>query len=1739
MKRGIYILTYLTLFLISFILFESMIFALGFYDSNNNFTGTFNYTFYNISGFIQVNQSNFTFFTNVTELIGNETGLISYFRFNESSWNGTNGEVKDVLGNSNGTAKNISTANISSGLFGNSANFSGAAGTYTNEVQIINKETLNPRTGSFTITGWAKSIARGGNGYQLYVAKRDNAVGGKNGYYIGILEGSGIKFAVGDGTNRVDTAYVNINYTKWFHFAAVINRTSNQSLIYINGSLGASASISNVNNINNSWNLSIGNDEGQALLGATYQYPVNGQIDELGFWNRALSSSEILALYQKGIANQTSSSDNVTNGTYESDVKDAGTVVNWTNISWNGLTEYRMITSDAPNLLMYLDGNANDENNINNGTAYGAVNVSGKINQGYYFDGDDDYISIADSNSLDFNSNFTVGAWVNFSSLPSVGEWQGIITKGGQGDNSGSDHNFFISFDNNMGWGVGVGITFGFENSAGINNQTRYQFTPELNQWYLIVGVFNDSANTITLYINGSEVAQNTGATGTPSTNSNPVYIGRNMEGSTSVYYLNGVVDEAFISNTSLTPSKIQQIYDGSSVSNLRFKLRTSNDNISWSSYTGSDGTSGTYYSSPGALNLTNSRYLQYKAYLDNIVAKLYNITINYNTLSEGVSVSLDTPDNNYLTNEYNINITCSVSSSSGLANITPYYSKFGWGASEVAREISGTSNTTTFILSEITSTIDWNCYACNVNGSCGFASSNKTIIGDILFPTINLISPIEGHNENSTQTIDFIFNAADERATTLDCKLIVDNNEVASNSSVVSGINTTFSYYLSNGNYSWKINCSDGVNSVLTEERNITMNILTAYTPFFAKANTHTHTSAPLGSDGSSNISIVLNTYRNLNYSIIAITDHSKINNCSAYTNLSSNFLCVNSEEWTSTKHIVRINISSAVAGNSQNAVDSANNDGGFAIAAHPNWSSTLWTVNELVSLQNYTAMEIYNKVIERLSPDPYAVQKWDDVLKTGKKIFGVAADDMHIISSDLGFGFTKVYMPEFTKAAYINSMKTGYFYSSQGPSMDSGQFSLACDESTIYHMGETANCSAIRVNATISATNSSFTMKNITLIKDGNIINFITCSLQNCSFSYSENVSSSGYYRLEGIDTNNKRVWSNPIWVNKIALPVVITVNSPENNSLIYDYTPLFNISLNQQTSLWHNTNNGTNISLCNNCSSYSGYITLKEGSNIILVYANNSDNIVKENKVYVSLDFNKSVYENFSDNSSIFSTDNVFWNNGKMSLGAGNMFGNFVIKAISPINNITSFHVEWQENNTDSARGEGQRIPIIIKYKFRDSSWIYTNSSDGYIINGSSISGLNGNDLSIMFDYEKNNETPIDILNFSITWTEFTIPLITNVSVSSVTSNSAVISWNTDLDSNSSVLYGVSSSLGSVISLNNSVKSHSITLIGLNPSTGYFYKIMSCTDSSCSEDPQVPYTPYSFTTQSSTVTSPTGGGGSGSSGGISYAPSAKPINKTLTPGLEISKLSDIVSQEGSKKILSINVKNIGGVFLNKCRLILNGSINSWFYSNQIQGIAPGESVSFVFDINIPENVFGEHLGELNVNCDEIKKSQNIKVIVPRGLSTIIIKELKYQKKGLDISYSLDTTNFYDDSAEIEIWLIDGDGIEEKRIKDSFNVNKGGISERNILMELPEGLTGIYTIYFAYSNDLENYVKQSVVLGKSSATGLAILDEPRNKMIIYVIFVFALFIIVFFIMWGKSKNKGIKGVVLKKRIK
>jgi PKD repeat protein len=81
-----------------------------------------------------------------------------------------------------------------------------------------------------------------------------------------------------------------------------------------------------------------------------------------------------------------------------------------------------------------------------------------------------------------------------------------------------------------------------------------------------------------------------------------------------------------------------------------------------------------------------------------------------------------------------------------------------------------------------------------------------------------------------------------------------------------------------------------------------------------------------------------------------------------------------------------------------------------------------------------------------------------------------------------------------------------------------------------------------------------------------------------------------------------------------------------------------------------------------------------------------------------------------------------------------------------------------------------------------------------------------------------------------SITVTYINTKPPIISNITASNITTNSAVISWTTDQPSDSFVQYGETTGYGSTISNAGLVTTHSITLNNLSPNKTYHFKAAS---------------------------------------------------------------------------------------------------------------------------------------------------------------------------------------------------------------------------------------------------------------------------------------------------------------------
>lgn len=134
------------------------------------------------------------------------------------------------------------------------------------------------------------------------------------------------------------------------------------------------------------------------------------------------------------------------------------------------------------------------------------------------------------------------------------------------------------------------------------------------------------------------------------------------------------------------------------------------------------------------------------------------------------------------------------------------------------------------------------------------------------------------------------------------------------------------------------------------------------------------------------------------------------------------------------------------------QQLIDKMREDGQFVTLAHPVWSRM--EPEEVLSLNGFHAMEVYNNGTEHLCHGGNAEIYWDMLLRHGKRVFATASDDVHV-PYDLFGGWVWVKATQRSRQAILDALFNGMFYASSGPVIhDCGM-----DDDKVY-----VSCSACR---------------------------------------------------------------------------------------------------------------------------------------------------------------------------------------------------------------------------------------------------------------------------------------------------------------------------------------------------------------------------------------------------------------------------------------------------------------------------------------------------------------------------------------------------------------------------------------------------------------------------------------------------------------------------------------------------
>jgi len=412
---------------------------------------------------------------------------------NDSSGNGRNGT-------------NVNNVTFTTGKVGNAFTFNGS-----NYITLPNNS-MN-LTGDFSISCWVNITVI--SGVQMFLSTYQTIGGVEYGFWLRVI--NGFQFTVFNGPTRIDTNPSGgaISTNTWYH--VVVTKTSSQIKWYING-------VAN-NVFNGTYNIPYHPTSNIAAIGSLYkwngtdtnQFMSNGsKIDGLTVWNKVLTANEVTSLYNGGLG-----------------------------------AEYPFSSQTLPTYNDAL-GNYNGtspSSTVTNGI-HGPSFTTGKIGKAFQFDGINDYIQLPNA-SLNLPDNFTISAWVNFSSFPSSST---IV----------SNYYRLSPFTVYYGWSaLMIGDKIAFDIFNGVNALYVRLLSPSIpsNTWKHVT-LIHKKNTSLSIYIDG--VFSVSTPTTTPigySGNETPT-IGGVQAGTGFQYPTNGKIDAFNVWNRELSASEVTELYN-------------------------------------------------------------------------------------------------------------------------------------------------------------------------------------------------------------------------------------------------------------------------------------------------------------------------------------------------------------------------------------------------------------------------------------------------------------------------------------------------------------------------------------------------------------------------------------------------------------------------------------------------------------------------------------------------------------------------------------------------------------------------------------------------------------------------------------------------------------------------------------------------------------------------------------------------------------------------------------------------------------------------------------------------------------------------------------------------------------------------------------------------------------------------------------------------------------------------
>lgn len=462
----------------------------------------------------------------------NNLGLVGYWSLDEGS-----GTTATDFSGSGYTGTITGTPNWVNGRFGKALNFDASS----NYIDLGNPTAM--RQDDCTVSAWVKTPPAADNDENLLGISKGAASTDSFTIELGTNASNNISneliYVSHVGSDFSEEAYATTNRTELFdnrwHHVVVTEDTSTH--IYLDG---VSKTVTTVNtdtgvcmgdvNLNT---FRIGN---LRWAGSNINF-FDGIIDDVRIYNRALSSSEIAALYQRQGAAHVGNAKMLQQGTTLTN----GLVGYWTfdgpDMTWS---------SDTVGTSTDRSGNGNDGTltSMNRKTSVDG----GALGQALTFDGSGSFIDLGKPSSLSLTGGISVSAWIKPNATTCAGYCDIVANY----DSGGLTAQYELTVHSGT-------LVFDAASSGTYENDTS-TFSLSPGVWYHVVAV-RDAANTATqIYVNGSATTVNrVGSVTVPSAGFGRTAIGR--AGDFTGQYFPGIIDDVRIYSRALSAAEVKQLY--------------------------------------------------------------------------------------------------------------------------------------------------------------------------------------------------------------------------------------------------------------------------------------------------------------------------------------------------------------------------------------------------------------------------------------------------------------------------------------------------------------------------------------------------------------------------------------------------------------------------------------------------------------------------------------------------------------------------------------------------------------------------------------------------------------------------------------------------------------------------------------------------------------------------------------------------------------------------------------------------------------------------------------------------------------------------------------------------------------------------------------------------------------------------------------------------------------------------